>query len=1409
MKNSPTADGGMSMSTQSSSAFLPRARLRGCSLLAFVLATFFPAPLLAQATPPRISFRSITVADGLSQDDIWAIFQDSLGFVWLGTEDGLDRYDGRTFRSFKPLAFDTTSLAHPWIYGLAPAGGADLWVATEGGGLHRYDAESESFTRQRFAAEARISDDLLTLHQARDGSLWLGTRFDGLYHYDPATGHVTPYRLGNEDGPSDTRVTALLEDRQGRIWIGTGKGGLDRLDPRTRTWVRHQHDDLDPSSIPSGAVTALLEDGAGNVWVGTSPGGLSRYLPETQRFRHLTYASGARPRNVRSLFEDPAGALWVGTDDGLDRLDRASSVFAHYRHDPANRNSVLGGMVISMFLDRAGVFWVGTATGVSYFNWDAPPFAHIAHDPANPNSLDDPDVWTMLEDRSGLLWVGTGTGLNRVERSTGKVVRYPADGASAGSLAGDLVMGLHEDAAGDFWVGTRNGALFRFDRATGQVAERFSYDPTNSTSLRTDLPWNMFEDRAGSVWITNGARGCLNRMNRATRTFRHYCHDPNNPNTPAHDIAHDIVEDSTGALWLGTWGGGLDRFDPETGTFTHFRHDPANPNTPASDFILALHQDGAGMLWLGLYGFGLDRFDPVTGTFTHYTSENSELPSDIVLAMEEDDAGDLWLGTYRGLSRLTPVTGRFRNYGIEDGIQDVEFNSSASFRAANGELFFGGVSGVSVFFPDRIRDNPVPPPVVLTGLQVRGMPVQVSDDGPLRSALPFTRSLELRHDQQDVAIRFAALHFIDPDRNRYRYRLEGYDRHWRTGEPEPVATYTNLDPGRYTFRVQASNSDGVWNEEGASLAIVVLPPWWGTWWAYALYGTLTLALLYAVRHYDLNRLRLESRVVIEAAEAAKLRELEHARSRFFANISHEFRTPLTLTLGPLDDLRAGLHGALTPAMTEQVELARRSAGRVLNLIEQILELARLEGGRTRLRARRLDIVAFTRDVAAAFVPLAERKSITFDVNLPPDAIEIYADPAGLEKIFSNLLSNAFKFTPAGRAVRLTIESDQDTARIVVRDSGAGIPAGELPRIFERFHRVENEATAGQPGTGIGLALARELVELHRGSLGAESEVGFGSTFTVTLPLGRAHLTPDQVLPDEATAGWIAGAPVLQETTNGGGEWGVAGGASVESGLSAGEQADVTTVLVVEDNAEVRAYIRKHLAPRYRVLEADDGQRGLEMTRQLLPDLVLSDVMMPGLDGYALCRAIKQDTDTDFIPVILLTARAAPTDRMEGLEGRADDYLTKPFDVPELLARVDNLIMSRRLLRDRFSGVARIELHAARVEVEPADERFLDQVRAAIEKNLADEAFSVERLARAVAHSRGHLHRRLRDLLGESPSDLIRRMRLERAAQLLEAGAGSVSTIAYAVGFKSLSHFSNLFHEQFGVRPSGYRAHRST
>lgn len=499
-------------------------------------------------------------------------------------------------------------------------------------------------------------------------------------------------------------------------------------------------------------------------------------------------------------------------------------------------------------------------------------------------------------------------------------------------------------------------------------------------------------------------------------------------------------------------------------------------------------------------------------------------------------------------------------------------------------------------------------------------------------------------------------------------------------------------------------------------------------------------------------------------------ELEQARSKLFADISHEFRTPLTLAMGPLDDLLDGLYGPLPEAMRKQVELARRNAGRVLDLTQQILELAQLEAGATRPDLHPLDLRELTAEVTALLQPLARRRTIRLDVRLPDPPVLLEGDSEQLRRVLSNLVTNALTFTPEGGAVRIALQAEEDQVRIEVRDSGPGIPASELEHVFDRFQRLEGHGSRAA-GAGLGLALARELVVLHGGTIAVDSDEGFGSTFTVVLP---------------RTASTVAASPADAD----------------EEQPEPESDDDRPTVLIVEDNADIRAYLRKHFARSYDVLEAADGAEGLDLARALLPDLVLADVMMPGIDGFELCNTLKADPDTDFIPVVLLTARAAEGDRIAGLRERADDYVTKPFDVRELLARVDNLIATRKHLRERFAGPGLV-LTAETVDASSTEARFLESVRRAIEDNLDDEEYSVERLASDVAHSRGHLHRRLRDLIDEAPSDLLRRMRLERAAQLIDADAGTIGTIAYAVGFKSISHFSNRFQEHFGVRPSAY------
>jgi signal transduction histidine kinase/DNA-binding response OmpR family regulator len=772
----------------------------------------------------------------------------------------------------------------------------------------------------------------------------------------------------------------------------------------------------------------------------------------------------------------------------------------------------------------------------------------------------------------------------------------------------------------------------------------------------------------------------------------------------------------------------------------------------------------------------------------------------------------------------------FKNYDVNDGLQSNEFNWHAHHLSRSGEMFFGGINGLNSFFPAAIQDNPHVPPVVFTGFQIFNRPVSFKEKkSPLSAPIAAAEAITLSHEQNVFSFEFAALDYADPAKNRYRYKMENFDRDWRDNGTRRMVTYTNLSPGEYVLRVQGANNDGVWNQTGAAIRIIITPPWWRTWWAYTLYAALFVAIMHSLRRYEMSRQRLKHQVEIERLQAeqqqletARLQELDRMKSRFFANISHEFRTPLTLILGPAEQLEEEVAGARAK---EKLDTIRKNAQRLLRLINQLLDLSKLESGKMQLRAAPGDLVEFLRGLTFSFAALAERKRIALRFEARSEKLLAYFDRDKMEKIFSNLLSNAIKFTPEGGVVILDCGfeisdsaipdlglrhadskdpaiQNPKSAIINVKDTGIGIPADKLARVFDRFYQVDTSSTREYEGTGIGLALVKELVELHHGTVSVASAVGKGSTFTVRLPLGKDHLAPEEVLEiSEQYSVTSEQLSVISDqspvTSN---EQPATSDESERSGdpALAGQPA---LILLVEDHAEMRRFVRNELEPNYRVLEAGDGEAGWQQAIEAIPDLVISDVMMPKMNGFELCRRLKSDERTSHVPVILLTAKADQPDKLAGLETGADDYLAKPFDSQELLARVKNLIAPRRALRERFKS--QVVLKPSEIAITSVDEAFLKKVMAAVEKHLAEEEFDVETLCREVGISRPQLHRKLTALTGRAANELIRTMRLQRAADLLAKNAGTIAEIAYMVGFSSQGYFTKCFQEQYGLTPREY------
>jgi signal transduction histidine kinase/DNA-binding response OmpR family regulator len=844
-----------------------------------------------------------------------------------------------------------------------------------------------------------------------------------------------------------------------------------------------------------------------------------------------------------------------------------------------------------------------------------------------------------------------------------------------------------------------------------------------------------------------------------------------------------IFESRKNELWIGTHHG-LYKYIHNRETFKRYLHDPNDSNSLSSSNIGYICEDKDGILWLGTLG-GLNRFDPKSDTFTHYTKEDG-LPSNRVQGILEDkDNNALWLSTYEGISRFDLSTKEFRNFDASHGLTGKRLTGSV-LETKNGEFLFGGSNGLNIFHPDDLLSNLEPPDLIISDFKIFNISVPVGDDSPLQKPIYQTEKIVLASDEHDISFDFLTTHYVDPSQNEYAYMLENYENEWRYVGNTNSAIYPNLPPGEYIFRVKAANNIGVWNEEGVSIKIIILPPWWATTWAYIVYAIVFFIIIYFTWKIQLKRIRIKHNYEMTKFEAEKMREVDEMKSRFFANLSHEFRTPLTLIFGPAKDI---MENSDDKKAKQNAGMIKRNASRLYKLVNQLLDLSKLEAGKLKLEASEYDIIPFLKGVVLSFSSLAERQRITLRFNTIEKTLSIYVDKDKVEKIVNNLLSNAFQFTPEGGEIDFTIEKLVEEIEIKIADNGIGIPKEKMNKIFNRFYQLDGSHTREGEGTGIGLALTKELVELHKGKIMVESKEGEGSIFTVLLPLGKKHLKPEEIVEKDVEeeeletieeVEFISEPEMIKEKTD----------------IDVLIDVEKPLLLIVEDNSDVRKYIISHLEEDYRIQEAVDGKDGLSQASNHIPDLIISDVMMPNLDGFELCNKLKTNEKTSHIPVIILTAKATSQDKIEGYETGADDYIMKPFEAGELKARIKNLIEMRRKLQEKFSS----DDFIIPKELSSIDERFLNKVLNAINDHISEEKFSIEDLGNEVAMSRKHLHRKLKALTNKSPSQFIRSIRLSKARMLIKEKKGTISEISFMVGFSTPIYFNKCFKEEFGYSP---------
>ena len=1385
---------------------------------ALVLLLFLLSPTGAQS--PEIKFERLSTAHGLSHSSVYAIAQDRRGFMWFGTENGLNRYDGYQFTAYYNDPNDSTSLSNNWVWAILEDRGDALWIGTVEG-LNQFDRYKNSFARYQHDASdpASLSSSYVrVLYEDHAGTLWVGTT-NGLNRFERESGKFISYNR-NADNPEhlgENYILTICEDRAQTLWVGT-RGGLFYFDKAQDALIlSEQWRELMKNEAPE--VSSLYRDRSGILWIGrwglgtaTMRPGLDHPIVPYHYWLHI-------PAGNSSFYEDHTGTLWIAAN-GLFQLTRERTVLTGYKYDPNQPGSLSNNQVRAIYEAPAsrGVLWFGTlAGGVSKLVGTQKQFMNYRPDFDEPSSLYFNRISAVIEDNEGTFWIGTpGSGLYKFNLERRQFIHSRIKPAFPLISNTDCIEALCVDRKGVLWVGTSyNGGLHRYDSARDRFTH-FEHDPNNPFSLSLNHVSAVHEDQLGVLWIgTDG--GGLNRLERATERFFHYQHRPEDSGSLSSNKIKTIFEDSAGVLWIGTWGGGLDKFDRAREKFIRYQHESDEANSLSDNRLMSICESPAGVLWIGTSGSGLERFEVASERFTHFTVKEG-LPSNNIYGVINDARGRLWISTDKGLSKFDPAAKIFTNYDAADGLPDNEFSERSYCKSASGELLFGGRNGFTVFHPDSIHDDAIAPRVALTDFKIFNQPAK------LDTAITEIKRLTLAHDQNFLSFEFAALSYASPEKNRYRYKMEGVDHDWIDNDTRRFANYTNMTPGEYVFKVKGANHDGVWNETGAAVQIVIRPPWWRTRWAYAAYVLLLGTAFYVLHRLERHRFRTLNELERQRFEAQKLRELDQTKSRFFANVSHEFRTPLTLILGPIEKLLAQTG---EEEARQNLTMILRNAQRLLRLINQLLDLSKLEAGRMKLEAKAEEVASILKVLLASFASLAERKKIALEFHAPEQPLFVDLDRDKFEKIITNLLSNAFKFTPEGGSISVTaaVGEEQDAesraqsiagmkrprpsargaqqfscVRISVRDTGCGIPADQLEKIFDRFYQLDDSHTREHEGTGIGLALTKELVELHRGKILVESELHQGSAFTVLLPVSSGAKMEDRGLRVEEGESRMADRESMSEDQ----------GSSIEPPASSikdqapSHRADKRpVVLIIDDHADMRSFMREQLNGAYHILEAQDGAEGLQRALEKMPDLIVSDVMMPKLDGMELCRRLKTEERTSHIPVVLLTAKATGESKVEGLETGADDYVTKPFEAKELHARVKNLITQRRKLRERFRR--EMILQPAEVTANSMDEQFLQRALHIVEEHLVDAEFGVETFSQKMAMSRQHLSRKLHALTEHSANDFIRVIRLKRAAQLLEKRSATVTEIAYEVGFNNPAYFAECFRKQFGRSPSQYAA----
>lgn len=1292
-----------------------------------------------------LSFRQLSVNDGLSQNSAVSVTQDQEGYLWIATQEGLNRYDGFEFVVYNKKFLDITEERRLLLGKVFADSKNRIWIIPESSVPELLNREANEFNPIEGIAAANC------LFEDQQSSMYFGTLSGQLYRWNES---LQKAEMVWTDPSREFSAISQFDQKNLLLTFNNGIALLNTESMQMSPLLDAEKDVF---------FSTAKVDHDGLIWIGTLNQGVLNYATKESSVSAYQKTMQVPKPNldmVLDIFIDSQKRVWVATyGSGIALIDRDQSNFSYFKFSKQNPRSIHYNDILCIFEDYTGTLWFGSdGAGLSFYDSYLEKF-NFFHNQQVPEDIHIDVIRAIYVDELGQVWLGTsGKGLTKYDPRNNSWKTYTHNPNDPGSIASNRVMSLEGDGKGNIWIGYQNEGLSILNFNYGKFTHFHEESPVK---LPAATIWKILRDSQSRFWLGTRNSGLI-QFDPIKGVQAHFVHEPNQPgNTLPDNNVRTIIESGKNEFWIGTENQGIAKLNVANGNFQQIRHQPDNPNSLSSNSIKSLHLSEDNVLWVGTNGAGLNRLD-LNSMEVHIINTSSGLANDVVYGILPDSQGNLWLSSNKGITKVEsrmngdgmyPIT----NYSNYDGLA-TEFNTGAYFKTQEGILYFGSLEGFYWFNAEDIALNETQPKTAITSLMLFDQAIQISDN------------LQLKHNQNTLTINMASLVFSSPGKNEFQYKLEGYEDTWLNGGNNYQARYTNLPPGDYTFLAKSSNYDGIWSENPIALSFTILPPWYLSWWSYLLYAWILVLGLIWVYQYLKWRWQMQYSLKSKDEEAKRLKEIDEFKTNLFTNISHEFRTPLTLIAGPVDRL---INQSENPIFKSQLNLIKQNSQRLLNLVDQLLEVTKIKSGKHQLKVQKGNLGLLIQSIVSNFFYLAAEKEMRIIPSVPL-MTEVWFDSDKIEKILSNLLQNAIKYGKPDTDIQVSSFIKDNTLHLKVSNTSIQkYSQEEIGQLFDKFYKPDLKSE----GFGIGLPLIKDLVELNHGSIKLKvNENSKEFTVSIKLPVDKYSFKPDEVLEEEKDI-QLSSIPLASKNEN------------------------TPMILVIEDNEEVRKFITGELSPYYQVIEAPNGKEGLFQAFKKVPDLIISDVMMPEKDGIALCETLKNDEKTSHIPIILLTAKAEEADQIKGLEVGADDYVLKPFKLKQLLVRIEKLIELRKNLRIRYSGKTQVAPNE--IAITSTDEKFLNKIQKIVDEDLADSDFTVEEFCKKLGMSRMQLHRKLTALTGLSTTAFIRDQRLRLALQRLEKSGESISEIAYGVGFSSPSYFIKCFKETYQMTPNEY------